>query len=297
MGMDERLITTYMKSYIDKFFCNAPNYIIITKAKDGKYIEVNETFAKCMGLRRQDMIGHASIEIGPVTAEQRLVLFNEIKEKGYAKNIELEVIVKNNEARYGLFNSSLIQMGKDRLWMTVVTDISESRLVTEARQDDILFKSLAAIERTGVILIRKHHNKQPYSFFINEEAKRVLKERPIKDLLYAIDEHGLTYFSTETGCYSVKTILTNHGSPRKIILLEPLTKPDTACIKEKLKQYDLTRRQEEIAFLSTIGHSNKEIAEKLFVTIGTVKDHLKKIFPIIGVSSRSELCPKILRLR
>jgi PAS domain S-box-containing protein len=295
--MDECLITTYMKNYIDKFFCNAPNYIIITKVKDGKYIEVNETFAKCMGLRRQDMIGHTSVEIGPVTVEQRLALFNEIKEKGYAKNIELEVIVKNNEVRYGLFNVSPIKMGKDALWMTVVTDISESRLVTEARQDDILFKSLATIERTGIILIRKRHNKQPYSFFINEEAKRALNGRPVKDLLYAIDKHESTYFSTETGCYRVKTILTNHDSHRKIILLEPLTKPDTARIKEKLKQYDLTRRQEEIAFLATIGHSNKEIAEKLFVTIGTVKDHLKKIFPIIGVYNRSELCPKILGMR
>ncbi|HBI47574.1 MAG TPA: hypothetical protein DDX93_02465 [Smithella sp.] len=46
-----------------------------------------------------------------------------------------------------------------------------------------------------------------------------------------------------------------------------------------------------------MGHSNKEIAGKLFITQYTVKDHLKKIFQTIGIDKRSELCPKILRWR
>jgi hypothetical protein len=62
-----------------------------------------------------------------------LILFNEIKEKGYAQNIELEVRVKNNEVRCGLFNSSLIKMEKNGLWLTIVTDISNRRLAAEAR--------------------------------------------------------------------------------------------------------------------------------------------------------------------
>ena len=270
----------------------------ISKTKDGTYIEVNEAFTKITGLRRQELIGQTSVGIGHITAQQRLMIINAIKEKGYAQNIELEVRVKNNEARCELFNSSVINRGKDDFLLTVITDITEHRLTEEARQNNILFESLAAIAGTGVILIRDHHRQQPYLFFINDEAKRALNGRPVKDVLDAIDGHEPTYFSTQTGCYRVKTNLIHHHDPPllgKIILLEP--QPDSVSIQAGLKNYNLSCRQEEITILAATGHSNSEIAEKLFITEYTVKDHLKEIFQKIGVHSRSELCPKILRWR
>jgi PAS domain S-box-containing protein len=295
MYMENNSIMNSPLHYINKFFWKAPSPMAITKARDGTYMAINEAFAKDMGLQQQEMIGQTSVGIGHITAEQRLVVFNEIKEKGYAQNVELEVKVKNNESRCGLFNSSPIKIGRDSLWLTVVTDISKRRQAVEARQDDILFKSLAAIEGTGVILIRGDQRQKPSSFFINEAARRALNKRPVTDLLYAIDGQESTYFSTEAGCYHVKTILTHHSSPGKIILLEHL--PDTVCIQDKLKQYDMTRRQEEIALLAAQGHSNREIAEKLFIGEYTVKDHLKEIFQRIGVSKRGELGPKLLKWR
>lgn len=293
--MGYSLITAPSPKHINKFFWKAPNPMAVTQARDGKYIEVNEAFEKCMGLRQQDMIGQTSVGIGYITAQQRVVLFNEIKEQGYAQNIELEVKVKNNETRCGLFNSSLIKMGKEGLWLTVVTDISERRRAAEARQEDVLFKSLAAIEGTGVILLSGHQKKAPYLFFMNEDARRALSNRPLKDLLDAIEGHESTYFSTPAGCYHVKTISSHHGRFWKIIMMERL--PYAEYVEEKLKPYELTNRQEEITLLVSMGHSNKEIAKKLFIAEYTVKDHLKEIFHKIGVCKRSELCPKILKWR
>jgi DNA-binding NarL/FixJ family response regulator len=68
-------------------------------------------------------------------------------------------------------------------------------------------------------------------------------------------------------------------------------------IKEKLKEYELTTRQQEIALLAAIGHSNNEIAKILFISEYTVKDHLKEIFQRIAICKRSELCPRILEMR
>lgn len=285
--MDDNLITTPPKSYINKLFRNALNPMAVTKASDGTYIEVNEAFTKCMGLRRQEIIGQTSVGCGYITAQQRAVISDEIKEKGYAQNIELEVRIKNNERRYELFNSSMIKAGNDGLWLTVVTDISEHRRVMEARQDDILFKSLAAVEGRDVILIHDHQ-RQPYSSFINEEAKRALHCRPLKELLAAPDGRESADFSTAAGCYHVKTILTHHDSSGKIILLESL--PYAVSTKENLKQHGLTRRQKEVALLTARGYSNKKIAEKLSISEYTVKDHLKEIFQIMGIGKRSELC-------
>ncbi|MEN6624548.1 MAG: PAS and helix-turn-helix domain-containing protein [Smithella sp.] len=265
----------------------------ITKAEDGTYIEVNKAFAKCMGMQRQEIIGQTSVGCGYITAQQRAVILNEIKEKGYAQNIELEVRVKNNKARYGLFNSSMIKSGKDGLWLTVVTDISESKRAMEARQDDIIFKALTAIVETGIILIRSHTRQKRYSFFINEKAKVILNGKRLKDLLEALKVRESTYFFNNGACYHAKSTLIHSSDPGRIIYLEPMS--EAVCIREKLKQYDLTQRQREIALLTATGNSNKNISAKLFITENTVKDHLKEIFQGIGVNKRSELCSKILR--
>jgi len=283
------------RNFINKFFSKSLNPIAISKIKDGTYIEVNEIFTKITGLPRQELIGQTSVGIGHITEEQRLLIINAIKEKGYAQNIELEVRVKNNKIIYELFNSSIITTEREEFMLSIITDITDRRLAEEVRQNNILFESLAAIPGTGVILIHGHHRDQSDPFFINAEARRALNGRPVKDLLDAIDGHESAYFNAGKSSYRVKTNLTHHNPPVKMILLEP--QPDSICIQAGLKHYNLSSRQEEIASLAAKGYSNQQIAEMLFITKYTVKDHLKEIFQKIGVQSRCELCPKILGWR
>jgi len=63
--------------------------------------------------------------------------------------------------------------------------------------------------------------------------------------------------------------------------------PDWGDIQDK---FSLTMRQVEIlkAFYLT-GKSNAELAEELFVTVHTIKSHLKSAYMKMGVSSRAEL--------
>jgi len=50
----------------------------------------------------------------------------------------------------------------------------------------------------------------------------------------------------------------------------------------------LTARQNEVMCLIAKGHSNAEIAEELSISIGTVKNHVHKIFGQLGVRSREQ---------
>jgi len=238
------------------------------------------------------LIGQTSIGCGYITAQQRALIADDIEKNGYAQNIELEVRIKNNKSGCGLFNSSLIKTGKDGLLLTVVTDISKTQTGLEARQDDILFKSFAAIEETGVILIHGQRRSNQYLSFINDKAKMILNRRPLTDLLDILDGHESTYFFNNKVCYRAKSILTRHGSPEKSFCWSHC--PDAVCIEEKLKQYDLTQKTEEIALLAARGDSNKIIAAKLFITGIHRKRSLEGYFQKIGVSKRSELCYKIL---
>ena len=50
----------------------------------------------------------------------------------------------------------------------------------------------------------------------------------------------------------------------------------------------LTERELELLRLVAAGRSNQEIAQELFLAIGTVKKHLNNIFGKLGVSSRTQ---------
>ena len=52
---------------------------------------------------------------------------------------------------------------------------------------------------------------------------------------------------------------------------------------------DLTQREREIAELAAGGSSNREIAERLFVSVRTVENHLQHVYDKLGISGRREL--------
>jgi RNA polymerase sigma factor (sigma-70 family) len=56
----------------------------------------------------------------------------------------------------------------------------------------------------------------------------------------------------------------------------------------------LTDREREVLNLLAEGLTNKEIAEKLFVTTNTVKRHLKAIFEKLEVHTRSAATAKVI---
>ena len=63
---------------------------------------------------------------------------------------------------------------------------------------------------------------------------------------------------------------------------------DEISVEESAELQILSRRQREILELVAEGLSNREIAERLFVTESTVKQHLRAAYKLLGVSNRAE---------
>ena len=59
--------------------------------------------------------------------------------------------------------------------------------------------------------------------------------------------------------------------------------------KPPRERAQLSQREREIIVLIAQGYKNKEIAEKMFITEQTVKNHLHNVFDKLGVSDRLEL--------
>jgi len=63
--------------------------------------------------------------------------------------------------------------------------------------------------------------------------------------------------------------------------------------EQPLPLEELSKREREVADLVAQGLSNKEIADKLFISVRTVKAHLTSIFSKTGCRDRLELAVKI----
>lgn len=73
-----------------------------------------------------------------------------------------------------------------------------------------------------------------------------------------------------------------------------------APFKENQKAIEylrLSRRELEVLSLVAAGLSNKEIAGKLFVSVNTVKTHLKKVYEKLEVNRRTQAVEKAKSLR
>jgi DNA-binding NarL/FixJ family response regulator len=70
---------------------------------------------------------------------------------------------------------------------------------------------------------------------------------------------------------------------------------DDAVDKEMLDMYTLTSRELEILRLIVSGKTNAAIATKLYITIGTVKAHVRNILMKVGAEDRTQAAVHALR--
>jgi DNA-binding CsgD family transcriptional regulator len=75
------------------------------------------------------------------------------------------------------------------------------------------------------------------------------------------------------------------------VVIEPAKAAEIAPII--VQAYELTDREQQITRLIARGAATGDIAEELFLSAHTVRDHVKAIFQKVGVSSRGELVAKL----
>jgi DNA-binding CsgD family transcriptional regulator len=73
--------------------------------------------------------------------------------------------------------------------------------------------------------------------------------------------------------------------------------PDFVLDEQQLGQIGLSKREMEVLQLMAEGMSNNEIAERLFVSLATVKTHSTRIFEKMEVQRRTQAIEKAKRLK
>jgi len=61
------------------------------------------------------------------------------------------------------------------------------------------------------------------------------------------------------------------------------------ALNRHFESVGLTRREQEIVALISMGKSNQEIADSLFISLQTVKDHNHRIYSKLGLKNRGQV--------
>ena len=112
----------------------------------------------------------------------------------------------------------------------------------------------------------------------------LLKDLPSEKLVAAIREAtvGHPMMQTEIATRLIARLKEQEGYDQT----RPAQKADS---KDERLQDDLTVREKEILALIAQGKNNREIAALLFISEGTVKNHVSSIYDKTGISERSKL--------
>ena len=102
---------------------------------------------------------------------------------------------------------------------------------------------------------------------------------------------------TEKDIY-ILNIFKNHieNIVSKALKVSENAKINNIIIDEISQKYELTAREKEILIFLVQGYSNKDISEKLCISLATVKTHIYNLYIKTGVKSRTGLIKLILEI-
>ena len=201
--------------------------------------------------------------------------------------ISVSIAEDLSEVRVSL--EKLIQEQPDMLLLSSFPNAEEAMPRLKEQQSDIVIMDINMPGISGIDCIRKIKDDCPgtqfmiFTIYENDEkvfdalaagaSAYLLKKTPGEKIIEAIHElyHGGSPMSSQIA--------------RKVI----------SYFKEKIKQGhdDLTNKENEVLLLLSKGFLYKEIALQLHITLGTVTQHIHRIYEKLHVNNRTEAINKV----
>ena len=113
---------------LHKIFQASPNAISLMKLPDGIFIDVNKSFERILGYKKEDVIGKTVFELNIwQNFEERDRLMKIFLQDKYLKNIKVEFLSKSGEPILGIANFSSIEINNELYSILILADISEQK--------------------------------------------------------------------------------------------------------------------------------------------------------------------------
>ncbi|MCM0083041.1 PAS domain S-box protein [Geomonas sp. Red32] len=166
---DRKLAEEAVRCSEEKFFkafqCG-PDAVVISRKADGTFLEANESFFRMLGYVRDEIIGHASLDIGLwVNPEQRTKIVSMMEDGGEAHDIEIHLRAKSGAVVTCLWSSAVIDFKSDECLIVNLRDItavkenerqlkkSRAELLVKHEQLAAVFRNIETVKREWELTI------------------------------------------------------------------------------------------------------------------------------------------------
>jgi diguanylate cyclase (GGDEF)-like protein/PAS domain S-box-containing protein len=120
-----------------KTFHASPVIISITRVRDDRFIDVNETFEEVFGWRRDETIGHTSLELNLwISPLERAKAVERLEQDGTIQGMDLSVRARSGQIRHCLCSIERLSIGGEDCMLAVLQDVTD-RIRAEVERDKL----------------------------------------------------------------------------------------------------------------------------------------------------------------
>jgi len=116
-----------------KSFRRSPLAVTVTRLRDARYVDVNDTFEQQTGWTRQDVVGRTPLDFQLWdNPDERTAMIELLRTTGHVRDLEFRARRKDGTIITALGSAELIDVNGEPCALCVVADITERKLAEEA---------------------------------------------------------------------------------------------------------------------------------------------------------------------
>ena len=130
------------------------DFMVISRVKDGKYIDINQTFCDLSGYRREEIIGSSALDLFVWSdPNDRLDLVEGVMRHGHVRDWEIRLRRRDGEIRTALFSASLMYLDGEPHLLGAGKDIEDLKRAQQAvARSEELFRKYFELGLVGMAL-------------------------------------------------------------------------------------------------------------------------------------------------
>ncbi|HMG88968.1 MAG TPA: PAS domain-containing protein [Chryseolinea sp.] len=170
----------------NKLFEFAPLGLTLSEVPSGDLVDANDAFWNLVGYTREEYAGRSSVDLNMIDSGVREKIKEEILEKGFIKNFEMEVRTKTGKTIPVLTSIELITLAGRQYFLSAIIDIIERKEAEEEiRQNNLELEKMNK-ELESFSYVASHDLQEPLRKIQTFSARIVEKEQ--------LSESGKDYF-------------------------------------------------------------------------------------------------------
>jgi PAS domain S-box-containing protein len=178
-----------------KAFHSSPDCSSIVRARDGVFVDVNESFLNFHGRSREEVIGHTATELDIwANLEERDRILKINQEKGNIRNEEFHVRAKSGKIHIVLFSSEAVNIGEEPHSIAMTLDITEQK-----EAEGKLKEAISRLEQSSTQLAATNKELEAFSYSVSHDLRSPLRsidgfsQALLEDYQEKLDETGRDY--------------------------------------------------------------------------------------------------------